>query len=169
MDEINEPETAVLLLFHLDSRKGIRKRSAKEWLSKYFGGDIKPVIYEMDRLFRTLENCNEPMTDKEMGYTLMRIFPSTISSALIRGESYDSMVRLVTHEVTRINAEYQDLPQVHFADAPSSFQEFQQFNGYIKFIKVPDHEAEAVCKQAELQPQGREEAGGALQEPRIRQ
>ena len=169
MDEIDEPETAVLL----DSRKSDRKRSAKEWLAsaKYLGGDIKPLIDKMDRQFRTLEKCNAPMNDEERGYTLMWIFPSSLSSALIRGESYNSRVRLVTHEVTRINAEYQDLPQVHFADAPSSFQEFQQFNGYIKFIldEVPDHKAEAVGKQSELQPQGREEAGGALQKPRIRQ
>ena len=134
MDEIVEPETAVLLLRvlqnHLDSRKGDRKRAAKEWLAnaKYSGGEIKPLLDEMDRQFRILEKCDSQMDDEEKGYTLMRLIPSTkdrkyeglkstLSSALIRGEPYDSMARLVTHEVTRINAEYQDLPQVHFADA----------------------------------------------------
>ena len=153
-----EPQTAMDLLTAVktafNARLGDRKRSTKEWLSatKYIQGTcIRAYIADLDRHLKQLEQCQASYDDEEKGHLLIRVLPATrdrrfeglkssLASALVRQEPYDVMTRLVIQEVTRIELEFQERPQVHALKSSHRFGRSERGNGRAYFNKRGGHQ-----------------------------
>lgn len=113
---------------HLGERK--RQANAELTAAKFKeGDDIKVFVNNLERLHQILVQCNAGVSDEDKSRQLQAMLPSgqkysplksNITSMIIHSDSYQIICKLVVEEITRLQQEEHDRPQVLVAQAPSN-------------------------------------------------